>query len=235
VRSFTNLSWPDGPYGSEFRPFGKREHLLTAVAVDWTYTPETVPVSVSVVYLRVRPATKLDVDERSLTIGFHTTAIEAGHETQVQLAHLDKVLIGARRHATILASHRFQDDLTQALKLTDHRLPGVQGVSEAWTDRQAKGRGIAHMVDTCLDVPDSERPELHVSLDPLLIVDDGQMGYDLAAVIAVRSLARCLAIGLTAAVHTGRFRWTGTFSAQSAVAENAWDVFDMAACPTPTH
>ena len=231
MRNFTNLSWPDGPYGSEFRPFGKREHLLTAVAVDWTYIPETVPVSVSVVYLRVRPATTLHVDEKSLTIGFHTTAIESGHETDTQLAHLDKVLVGARRHATILAGHRLQDDLTQVLKLTDWRLPGVQGVSEAWTDRHAKGRGIAHMLDTCLDVPESERPELDVSLDPLTIVDDGRMDYDLAAVIAVRSLARCLAIGLTAAVHTGRFRWDGAFSAQAVIANAAWDVFNMAACP----
>lgn len=233
MRSFTNLSWPHGPYGSEFRPFGKREHLLTAVAVDWTYTPETVPVSVSVVHLRVRPATTLDIDGRSLSIGFHTTAIEASHETETQLAHLDKVLVGARRHATILAGHRFQHDLTQVLKLTDRRLPGVQGVSEAWTDRQTKGRGIAHMLDTCLDVPESERPELDVSLDPLTIANDGRMDYDIAAVITVRSLARCLAIGLTAAVHTGRFRWDGTFPVQAAVAENAWDVFDMAACPVP--
>ncbi|GAB3849152.1 hypothetical protein GCM10029963_33110 [Micromonospora andamanensis] len=40
-------------------------------------------------------------------------------------------------------------------------------------------------------------------------------------------LGRGLAIGLTAAVHAGRYRWEGTFHATDAVDRAAWDVLEV--------
>lgn len=231
MRSFTNLSWPDGAYGAEFRPFGKREHLLTAIAVDWSLAELTVPVSVSAVYLRVRPASTLDVNEQSLSIGFWTTVIESASETADQLQHLDQILVSARRHAAILAGHHFETDLTEVAKLAESRLPGVEGVSEAWADRANKERGITTMIDTVHDVPGCDHPALDVSLDPLRV--SGPVEPAAASALAAASLARGLAIGLVAAVHAGRFRWSGTFPVRDAVANAAWDLLEPAAGPAP--
>jgi len=236
MRSFTNLSRPDSPYQSESRPCGTYGHLLTAVAIDWSYSPHlqtAVVASVSVVHLRIRSAATLDAGQRPLSIKFHTTAVEADGETQDQIAHVDTVLAGARRHANVLAAHGLADDLAQVMKLTGHQLPGVQDAHEAWVGRDVSGHGLPWMVDTRHDVPDDERLELDVSLDPLTIIPDNRPGHVQAAVVAVRSLSRCVAIGLAAAVHTGQFRWDGTFLAQAAVADAAWDVFEMPTRPAP--
>ncbi|MBB5874646.1 hypothetical protein F4553_008080 [Allocatelliglobosispora scoriae] len=231
MRSFTNLSWPDGAYGAEFRPFGTKQHLLTAVAVDWAVGEPTIPVSVSVVHLRIRPAAVLDVDEQSLTIGFWTTVIESADGTGDQLRHLDQVLVGARRHASILAGHHFEADLLTAVKLADRRQPGVEGVSEAWADRTVRERGVTRMVDTCHDVDPANRPTLDVPLDPPILT--GPIDPGAASRLAAASLARCLAIGLVAAVHAGRFRWPGTFKVPAAVDHAAWDLLEPAAGRAP--
>lgn len=236
MRSFTNLSAPDGPYRPESRPRGTREHVLTAVAVDWSYSPQlqmAVVASVSVVHLRMRPAATLGAGRRPVSIGFHTTAVEDDSEGQDLIAHLDKVLAGARRHATVLAGHDLADDLAQVMKLTSDRLPGVHDAYEAWIGRDVTGHGVPWMVDTCHHVPDDDRLELDVCLDPLTIIQDDRPGHVRAAVVGVRSLSRCVAIGLVAAVHTGQFSWDGGFLAQAAVADAAWEVFEMPMRPAP--
>jgi hypothetical protein len=100
-----------------------------------------------------------------------------------------------------------------------------------WTDRQTKGCGKAHLVDTHYDVAADEQPKLDVSTAPLTIFDDGRPRHNVAAVIAVRSLVRCLAIGLTAAVHMRRFHWKGTLSGQAVIAHAAPGLFGKAVHP----
>jgi hypothetical protein len=45
-------------------------------------------------------------------------------------------------------------------------------------------------------------------------------------------LSRALAIGLTAAVHAGRYRWEGTFRVTDAIDRAGWDVLATEAAGT---
>jgi len=67
VREFTNLGWPETPFGAEQRPFGQHIDMLAACTFEWTDQPgasETVPVAVSSVYLRVRRARHYPAGQR---------------------------------------------------------------------------------------------------------------------------------------------------------------------------
>lgn len=225
MRDYTNLNWPDGPFGAEFRPFGKPSKMLASVAVDWADrdTGTRLPVCASVVYLRVKPAQTLPVEEHSLSIGFRTTVIETTAEIDEQVSLFDRCLVGARRHATIMAGHRLEDDLARLDQVAGRRLPGVAGIREAWADRSVKGRGLATMVDTSQDL-NGEPPPLDVPLDSIAVPIPATSTE--IAQAARNTLTRCLAIALTAAVHTDRMSWTDTFHASVAVAAAAWDMFD---------
>ncbi|HEY2673123.1 MAG TPA: hypothetical protein VGJ07_22535, partial [Rugosimonospora sp.] len=56
-----------------------------------------------------------------------------------------------------------------------------------------------------------------------------------AADVARRALARCLAVGLTGAVHAGRYVCEGTFRVRDAIDRAGWDVLsagtDGSDCP----
>lgn len=46
-------------------------------------------------------------------------------------------------------------------------------------------------------------------------------------------LARCLAIGLTAAVHAGRYHLESTFRVHESIERAGWDLFDGHEGPAP--
>ncbi|MGC9665970.1 hypothetical protein ACNTMW_05365 [Planosporangium sp. 12N6] len=224
MRDYTNLQWPEAPFGADQRPFGHQRDMLTAFALDWTAPSDAgrLPVAAATVYLRVRRhGTVYTVGEESLSIGFRATVIEDPAEVPHLLVLTDRALTRARRHATILAGHRLDDDLTRMASLSAVPLRGTAGVLAAWAHRRVKERGVALMVDTAAEARDTGT-DLDMSLDPVpeLVPDCPAC----AAWVARRVLARCLATGLTAAVHAGRYRWEGTFRLGDAVDRAAWDV-----------
>lgn len=80
---------------------------------------------------------------------------------------------------------------------------------------------MALMVDTAVDAA-TTRAGLDLPLDPVpVLLPDSAM---CSATVARAGLARCLAIGLTAAMHAGRYQWQGTFPVADAVDRAAWDV-----------
>jgi hypothetical protein len=227
MRDYTNLNWPDGPFGAEFRPFGRPSKLLTAVAIGWTstgaYRAVSVPVAACSVYLRIRAAQTLDVSGDTLAVGFRVTVVEAQEDTEDQLGVVDRCLIGARRHAAILAGQYLERDLDRLDQVANRRLPGVIGVREAWAARSVKGRGLATMIDTGLDLTGQSLP-LDAPLDLPQVMTIPETAAD-ASRVAQHALQCCLAIGLTAAAHAGRMTWTHTFPVVAAVSTTAWDVF----------
>ncbi|MDG4797185.1 hypothetical protein [Micromonospora sp. WMMD1082] len=235
VREFTNLQWPETPFGAEQRPFGQHWDMLTAFTLEWTGRPEDagLPVASAAVYLRVRKhgAAHLIADD-TLSIGFRTVVIEDAAEVPDLLRLTDRELTGARRLGVILAGHRLSDDLTRMNILSGVPLRGAAEVLSAWANRAVKQRGVAVMVDTASEAS-ATGADLNMPLEP--VPEPVPTCPACAADVARRALARCLAVGLTAAVHTDRYTWEGTFRVADAIDRAAWDVLatdtDTACCP----
>jgi hypothetical protein len=200
--------------------------MLAAFALDWT-TPadaDPFPVAAATVYLRVRRhGSAHQVSDEELSIGYRATVIESAAELPDLLALTDRALTRARRHAAILAGHQLGDDLTRAAELSTIPLRGAAGVLAGWANRSVKERGMALMVDTAAEAR-AAGADLDMPLEPLT----APLPHNRAccAELARTVLSRCLAIGLTAAVHTGRYGWEGTFRVTDAIDTAAWDVLN---------
>ncbi|WBB97223.1 MULTISPECIES: hypothetical protein [unclassified Solwaraspora] len=83
-------------------------------------------------------------------------------------------------------------------------LRGAAGVLAGWANRAVKGRGMATMVDTAIEAGDAGA-DVGMSLDPVHqpIPECAKCAADTGRHV----LGRGLAIGLTAAVHAGRYRY----------------------------
>lgn len=235
MREFTNLAWPETPFGAEQRPFGRHIDMLAACTFEWTGEPEAserVPVAVSSVYLRVRRrGSTQQVSDDTLSIGFRTAVIEDRAEVPDLLTLADRALTRARRHAAIMAGHWLRPDLDRINTWSAVPLRGVDGVLSAWSDRTEKQRGVAVMIDTGSEA-NKTGADLGMSLEPVPEQVPDCPGC--AAEVARRALARCLAVGLTAALHTSRYAWEGRFCLPEAIERAGWDVLSNlggGACP----
>ncbi|MFC7280168.1 hypothetical protein ACFQS1_39945 [Paractinoplanes rhizophilus] len=236
MREYTNLQWPETPFGAEQRPFGRQWDMLTACTLEWTTETDggMLPVASSFVYLRVRKhGTAQAVSEDTLSIGFRAIVIDDPAHVRDLLTVTERELSGARRLGVILAGHALSRDLTRMTALSATPLRGAIEVEAAWTRRDVKQRGAAVMVDTAV-----EAAETGVRLDmPIDPVPEGMPDCPAcAADVARRALTRCLAVGLTAAVHTQRYTWEETFRVGALIERAGWDVLntgaDTAACPS---
>lgn len=238
MREFTNLAWPETPFGAEQRPFGQHVDMLAACTFEWTDEPDvskTLPVAASFVYMRVRRRGSTHViSDDTLSIGFRTAVIEDRAEVPDLLTLADRALTRARRHAAIMAGHWLRPDLTRINARTAVPLRGVDGVLSAWVDRSEKQRGVAVMIDTGSEA-NKTGARLCMSLEPVPERVPDCPGC--TAGVARRALARCLAVGLTAALHTSRYTWEGNFCVPEAIERAGWDVLSSpgeATCPACT-
>ncbi|WP_148083734.1 hypothetical protein [Micromonospora sp. Llam0] len=236
MREYTNLQWPQTPFGAEQRPFGRHWDMLTACTLEWSGRPEEagLPVASAAVYLRVRKhGTAQHIADDTLSVGFRTAVIEEPGEVPDLLRLTDRELTGARRLGVILAGHRLSDDLTRMNALSTVPLRGAAEVLSAWANRTVKQRGVAVMIDTAAEAA-ATGAELDMHLEPVSV--PVPTCPTCASGVARSALARCLAVGLTAAVHTDRYTWEGTSRVTETIDRAAWDVFttdtDTACCAT---
>lgn len=224
MRDFTNLGWPEAPFGADQRPFGRRSDMLAAFAFEWANrrADDTLPVGAAVIYLCVRKrGSAEDIRAGTVSIGFRATVVDCMSEAPALLALVDRALTRARRHAAIVAGHRLDDDLTRMTALSTTPLRGAAGVLAAWADRTKRERGLALMVDTYVEAS-ATGADLDATGQPR--PTPMQDSAERRVAVACTVLERCLAIGLTAAVYTGRYRWDGTFPVGETIDCVAWDV-----------
>lgn len=140
MRDYTNLQWPEAPFGAEQRPFGRPWDMLAAFAIDWADGASglrEVPVVAATVYLRVRRhGSAYDISGDTLQIGFRATVLDHVAETPDLLAVTDRALTRARRHAVILAGHALGQGLARMTLLSTVPLRGAAG----WPRRGPTGR-----------------------------------------------------------------------------------------------
>lgn len=223
MRNFTNLAWPEIPFGSEQRPFGKSEKMLAAFAWEWDPHMEKlkIPLAVATVYLRLPRHGALDITDETLSFGFRVTVTEVDGDVPRLLETTDRALGRARRLAAILAGHNLEATLHEMLAIAKAPLRGIDGLVEEWPQHFNKTNDYAQVIDT-----NAENSQL--SDDLLISVDmpsqEGSPNTVPCASLAHNLLCKCLTIGLTAARLDGRYGWNRCFRVTTAVDRMAWDV-----------
>lgn len=223
MREYSNLQWPQTPFGAEQRPFGRHTDMLSAYTIEWTGQPDAgaLPVASTMVYLRVRRHGEAQlVTDETLSIGFRILVIGDPSEVPNLLAVTDQQLSGARRLGAILAGHHLDSELDRMNALSETPLRGAAEVLSAWANRAVKQRGMATMIDTAVEAAATGAKLGLLTVPVSASVPDCPA---CAAKIARCGLARCLAVGLTATVHTGRYTWQ-SFHLADAIDRAAWDV-----------
>ncbi|WP_433145197.1 hypothetical protein ACQPZ8_01655 [Actinomadura nitritigenes] len=154
---WTNMAWPEDPYGSG-QTLRTKPRLLTAtVTCSANHAQQRVPLAHAVVYLRLHRTKAIDATE-GLAFGFRAAAALAPDETAelVRLADLD--LLRARRLAQVLAGHCLELDLNvlQAATTTARTgAPqgdtefgrGLRALAAEWPGRGGRGRSETFYFD----------------------------------------------------------------------------------------
>ncbi|MEU6718364.1 hypothetical protein ABZ897_43435 [Nonomuraea sp. NPDC046802] len=151
IRQYTNLAWPDDPYGTGNRQYRRQVPLLAGFAAVWADDGDrTIPIACAVAYLRLHRTRIVSLDAGNLPFGYHAAAIDTdtGADVEALCRVFDLDLLQARKHADVLAGCSFLDDLYCMDKAAITFVPrAVWAVTAAWQHRDAAARGTARMVD----------------------------------------------------------------------------------------
>ncbi|MFD8339980.1 hypothetical protein ACFV42_46445 [Streptomyces solisilvae] len=246
MRELTNLQWPDTPYGADKRPFGRRVHLLTGMAMQCADTGRTVePVAAAAVFVPIHRTRQATVTPGTLHVGYRVAVAETGDDTAALLRFVDGILVQGRRHAAALAWHSYRDDLHVMQGLAAGRLPGVTGIGDAWADRTRRERGICPLIDTANDLAGAgglvahaaekhgielggvlrtlQRPDSTQGLHNAL-TDGVEAPGTLVSKLAAGAITQALTVALLGGKALERLAWKEPFDLEEAVRLSAWDM-----------
>lgn len=152
---YTNMAWPDDPYGTG-QLWRKEPPLLASFAALCVDDDErAIPVAYAVVYLRVHRTTPIEASS-NLAFGFRAVSNTAPQDLAELVRLFDLDAMRARRLATIVAGHHLADDLHAMETATEH--PdigrGIRALAADWGTGNGT-HGMALMFDTADDLPDA--------------------------------------------------------------------------------
>src|SRR5437870_9035425 len=149
MQSFTNLAWPQDPFGTTQRPFVKPSEMLTSIAVkDPGRCDCSHPIAVAISYLRLYRRRPLPVRESTFNFGFYVVSIGSQDEGNELLRLVDEELTRARRHATILAGHSIPNALSILRRAAPNQpARGLEAIERAWPARNEPASGLARIID----------------------------------------------------------------------------------------
>lgn len=249
MREYTNLGWPDTPFGADKRPFPRKVHLIAATAVQWAANGRRlVPAAAALVYLPVRPHHSLLLLPETLHIGYRVAVAGDPAEAVGLVTLIDGHLVQGRRHATVLAVHDWKEDADELGTWAAGETPGITAVAAALASREPAERGTAQVTDTSRDIaaPTATLPEacdrhgLDITLGDggLLSLAEARAAYQevtagpgeavrdsAAQALGLSVLCQGLVTALLAAEAAGRCTWTPPFPVDQVLGNVAWDAF----------
>jgi hypothetical protein len=253
VREYTNLGWPQTPFGADKRPFPRNVHLIAATAVQWADDGDrAVPIAAGLVYLPVQRAGTRLVSPETLHVGYRVAVLDDPAESPAVIDLIDGNLVQARRHAAALAVHCWLDDSAALRTWAAGDTPGISAVTAAWADRRIAERGIARVIETSADIQDgsislpaaSQRhglsithgvggllspAEIQATYEQVFSDPDTQFSQverdDTAEALGLSALYQGLLTALLAAEEIGRCTWNRPFPVDEVLADVAWDAF----------
>ena len=252
MREYTNLRWPDTPFGADKRPFPRKVQLIAATAVQWAADGEhLVPAAMALVYLPVRRAGTRPLLPETLHVGYRVTVTDDPGESPDVVALIDGHLVQGRRHAAALAVHGWDEDAVVLRRWAAGETPGITATETAWAEREAVERGTARLVETSrdiehpgplpvacrrhgLDITHGDggllgRAEIQAAYQQVCAAPDAGLGEadrDRAAqALGLSALCQGLVTALLAGEATGRCTWSPHFPVNQVLANVAWDSF----------
>jgi hypothetical protein len=166
---YTNMAWPDDPYGTG-QLWRKEPPLLASLAACCVEDGErAVPVSYAVVYLRLHRSRPIDATD-GLAFGFRAVSAINDERLPELVRMYDLDAMRARRLARIVTGHRLADDLFAV---------------EATTDGDATGRGIRALADDWNTTGRSPQPGMALMFDTAYDLLEGGELADVAAASAI--------------------------------------------------
>lgn len=247
MHEFTNLGWPDTPFGADKRPFPRNVHLIAATAVHWAYDTADVrvPAATALVYLPVSRSGSRQVTSSTLHVGYRVAVISDPGESPDVASMVDGHLVQGRRHATLLGAYRWAHDAAGLEAHATGDTPGITAVTAALAAQGAAERGTAPLVDVSRD-PNPGGPLAVVcgrhGLDiafgdgGLLAAEEVQAAYresisgedhggHALRALGLSALCQALVTGLLAGAAASRCNWEPPFRVAEVLRNVAWDAF----------
>ncbi|MFF0577604.1 hypothetical protein [Streptosporangium saharense] len=241
MRVFTNMAWPDDPYGTGRQVYRRTQPpMLAAFAVQWVNDgDQALLVSAAMVYLRLHRTHPVALDPATIQFGFRCVVPEHTDETGQLITTADLDLLQARRHAAVLTGHSLLADLHRLAKASALLRRGISAVEADWTQRRTTQRNLAQMIDTadtklagddllhrCLWARIEPHTAPHCLALPIAFVSKHQQGDpDAQEWLALATVEKALIVALTASRLADRCRWVGRTDISQLLAATAWDAF----------
>ena len=252
MREFTNLAWPETPFGADKRPFPKRVFLAASTAVQWADDGDrAVPMAAGMVYLPVHRTKTQLLDPARFHFGYRAFVLTHETDAPAIAEAIDGHLVQARRHAAAVAAHDYLDDAAGLLRWTSTHTAGIASVAAAWEDRANPERSTAALIETARDLTPHE-PKLTQACEAhglkitegyggLPIPFDAQAAYDtlidtddpptdderetIVQSLAHGAVYQALAVALLAAYAIERAMWDVPLPVGALMDAVTWDVF----------
>lgn len=239
---YTNLSWPDDPYGTGQQLYRRSKDLLAGFSVLWADDgAQALPVACAVAYLRLHRTHAVSLDPAEIDFGFRAVAVSGSRDIEDLAVVFDLDLLQARRHAVIMAGYSLTDDLYCMDRAVSLTMRGVQAVKDDWPRRDRSQRGKARMVDTA-GYRAATVENLHQHCDRFDIAPDSAPGGlampsevakrcaalgdpDATQWLARAAVEKALVISLIAGRLEYRCTWSGRVDVSASLAAQAWPEF----------
>jgi len=145
--SYTNMAWPEDPYGTG-QLWRQEPSLLAGFAVRWAADAEpATPASYAVVYLRVHRTRPVGLTG-GVSFGFRAVAAATEGDVPELVRLLDLDALRARRLAKIVTGCRLGRDLhDMGAFVTGDAGRGLLGLAAAWDDPEGGNPGLARVLD----------------------------------------------------------------------------------------
>jgi hypothetical protein len=114
IRTFTNMIWPDDPYGTG-QLWRREPRLLAGLSVCWVGEPgPLMPTAYAAVYLKLPRVAPLDVSE-GFAFGFRAAAITTAGQVSELVRMLDLDILRASRLAKIVSGYSLPGEVRELM------------------------------------------------------------------------------------------------------------------------
>ena len=246
---FTNMAWPEDPYGTG-QLWRKEPHLLAGFSVCHAGEPgKAMPVSYAVVYVRLHRTQPADLTP-GVSFGFRAVTVATDDQMEELVRVLDLDILRARRLAKIITGHSLARDLhaiaelaspgagrgirglQAVLRASDPASPGMARVANIPSGQGSFAADIAvlpasgHIASPTV----SWAYAAQHTIDSMAATAQSPQSPGRAAGAAARWLAACateraLVCAVTAGRMLDRLTWDELLDIAEAMAANAWDSF----------
>lgn len=254
--AFTNMAWPEDPYGTG-QLWRREPPLLAAFSVLWPTTGTTVPAAYAVAYLRLHRTQPVDLSE-GVGFGFRAVVAATSGEVPELVRLIDLDALRARRLAKVVAGYCLAGDLQRIGSLAAGDAGrGVRGLADAWAAPGESRPGLTQVFD--LGGRDGYLDLAAVAADAGILAGSVARAFEPQPVIGVMAsgaagqaasenlgasgaeedrercaqwLAACateraLVCAVTAGRMLGRHTWDQALDIGAAMAANAWDCYSL--------